>query len=79
MSFYSTSILLKPALAMEKFKVSSNERGNRFGFKRRISTREVPNENYKLGKKEKAIKPEKDAFGDVFTSTGGIRMAPLRI
>ena len=69
--FLYLSILLKPVLGVEKFKVSSNGKGKQIWFQAEDFDERSPNENYKLGKKEKAVKPEKDAFGDIVTNAGG--------
>ena len=69
--FLCYSILLEPVLGVEKFKVSSNGKGKQIWFQAEDFDERSPNENYKLGKKEKAVKPEKDAFGDIVTNAGG--------
>ena len=50
------SILLTPALAVEKFKVSSNGAGQQIWFEAEDFDERSKNENYQLGKKEKAVK-----------------------
>jgi hypothetical protein len=65
------SILLRPALAVEKFKVSSNGAGQQIWFEAEDFDERSKNENYKLGEKEKAVKPLPGAFGDIVTNTGG--------
>ena len=50
------SILLRPALAVEKFKVSSNGSGQQIWFEAEDFDERSKNENYQLGKKEKAVK-----------------------
>ena len=65
------SILLRPALAVEKFKVSSNGAGQQIWFEAEDFDERSKNENYKLGKKENAVKPLAGAFGDIVTNTGG--------
>ena len=64
------SSLLSPVLAIDIFKVSSYATGQQIWFETEAFDERSPNENYKLGEKEKAVKPEKDAFGDIVTNTG---------
>jgi hypothetical protein len=60
-----------PVLAVDIFKVSNYAKGKQIWFEAEAFDERSPNENYKLGEKEKAVKPEKDAFGDIVTNTGG--------
>ena len=62
---------MSPVLAVEIFKVSSYAKGKQIWFEAEAFDERSPNENYKLGEKEKAVKLGKDAFGDIGTNMGG--------
>ena len=51
------------ALAVEEFRVSKYGKGEQIWFEAEAFDERSPNENYKLGKAEKAVKLHKDAFG----------------
>ena len=59
------------ALAVEEFRVSKYGKGEQIWFEAEAFDERSPNENYKLGKAEKAVKLHKDAFGDIVTNAGG--------
>lgn len=61
-----------PAFAINgDVKVSKFGKGVQIWFEAEHFDERSPNENYKLGDAEKALKPAKDAFGDIVTNTGG--------
>ncbi|MEC8893784.1 MAG: hypothetical protein VX901_10720 [Candidatus Poribacteria bacterium] len=64
---FSSSVVL----AVEEFRVSKYGKGEQIWFEAEAFDERSPNENYKLGKAEKAVKPHKDAFGDIVTNAGG--------
>ncbi len=57
--------------AVEEFKVSDYDDGHQIWFEAEAFDERSPNENYKLGIAEKALKPTDGAFGDIVTNTGG--------
>jgi hypothetical protein len=59
------------AHAVKEFKVSNYNRGHQIWFEAEAFDERSPNENYKLGIAEKALKPTAGAFGDIVTNTGG--------
>lgn len=64
-------LLVMSTYAVEVFKVSDYDGGHQIWFEAEAFDERSPNENYKLGDAENALKPEKDAFGDIVTNTGG--------
>ena len=61
-----------PAFAINgDVKVSQHGGGHQIWFQAEYFDERSPNENYKLGKAEKALKPTDGAFGDIVTNTGG--------
>ena len=55
------SILIRPVLAVEKFKISNCGRGQQIWFEAEDFDKRSKSKKYRLGKKEKAIK----TLGDV--------------
>ena len=71
-SFLSALLFLTmSAHAVEEFKVSNHDGGHQIWFEAEDFDERSPNENYKLGIAEKALKPTNGAFGDIVTNTGG--------
>jgi hypothetical protein len=69
-AFVLTGIL--PTFAIKgDVKVSKNGKGEQLWFEAEHFDERSPNENYKLGKAEKALKPTDGVFGDIVTNTGG--------
>jgi hypothetical protein len=64
-----TNISSTPAVS--KFKVSRYNNGHQIWFEAEDFDERSPNENYKRGIAEKALKPTDGAFGDIVTNTGG--------
>lgn len=64
-------LLVIPAYAVDVFKVSEYDGGHQIWFEAEAFDERSPNENYKLGDDEGALKPAKGAFGDIVTNTGG--------
>ena len=64
------SILIRPVLAVEKFKISNCGRGQQIWFEAEDFDKRSKSKKYRLGKKEKAIKPLDGAFGDIVTNQG---------
>jgi len=64
-------LVTMPTYAVEIFKVSSYGKGHQIWFEAEAFDERSPNENYKLGKAEKALKPADGAFGDIVTNAGG--------
>jgi len=66
-------VLLIPASlwAVDDFKVSSYGDGVQIWFEAEAFDERSPNENYKLGIEENALKPTDGAFGDIVTNAGG--------
>lgn len=61
-----------PAFAINgDVRVSQHAGGHQIWFQAEHFDERSPNENYKLGKAEKALKPTAGAFGDIVTNAGG--------
>lgn len=58
-------------LAVKNFKISEYWGGHQIWFEAEDFDERSPNQNYKLGIAEKALKPTAGAFGDIVTNTGG--------
>jgi len=74
--FFCVSLMLLLIVAMsadavKEFKVSNYDDGHQIWFEAEHFDERSPNENYKLGIAEKALKPTNGAFGDIVTNTGG--------
>ncbi|MDA1191052.1 MAG: hypothetical protein O3A46_05130 [Candidatus Poribacteria bacterium] len=59
------------AFAVTEFKVSQYDGGHQIWFEAEAFDERSPNENYKLGDAENALKPTDGAFGDIVTNAGG--------
>lgn len=75
-AFFGVSLLLLLIVALstdavKEFKVSKYDGGHQIWFEAEHFDERSPNENYKLGIAEKALKPTDGAFGDIATNTGG--------
>ena len=66
-------VFLAPTVlwAVEEFKVSEYGNGVQIWFEAEAFDERSPNENYKLGDAERALKPIDGAFGDIVTNVGG--------
>ncbi|MFB3041094.1 MAG: hypothetical protein ACE1ZS_04705 [Candidatus Poribacteria bacterium] len=60
-----------PSFAVKEMRVSQHDGGHQVWFQAEDFDERSPNENYKLGDAEGALKPIKGAFGDIVTNTGG--------
>jgi len=65
------SLLTISSYGVEVFKVSNYDGGHQIWFEAEAFDERSPNENYKLGKAENALKPKSGAFGDIVTNAGG--------
>jgi len=65
------SFLSMSAHAVKEMKVSNYDKGHQVWFEAEHFDERSPNENYKLGIAEKALKPTAGAFGDIVTNTTG--------
>lgn len=63
------SFLSMSAHAVKEMKVSNYDKGHQVWFEAEHFDERSPNENYKLGIAEKALKPTAGAFGDIVTNT----------
>ncbi len=68
---FSILALALPAFAVKDFKVSNYNDKHQIWFEAEAFDERSPNNNYKLGIEEKALKPTNGAFGDIVTNTGG--------
>lgn len=59
------------AFAVKEFKVSQYNKGHQIWFEAEAFDERSPNQNYKLGLAEKALKPTNGAFEDIITNPGG--------
>lgn len=72
LTFILIAMTAAPALAVKEFKVSKYGKGVQVWFEAEHFDERSPNENYKLGKGENALKPADGAFGDIVTNAGGM-------
>lgn len=68
---FFTLVCILPVFAVDVFKVSEFGDGIQIWFEAEAFDERSPNENYKLGIAEGALKPNDGAFGDIVTNAGG--------
>ena len=68
--FFFTFLLINLVWSVPRFKVSNYGSGTQIWFEAEDFDNRSESKNYRLGKKEKAIKPLDGSFGDIITNQG---------